>query len=370
VAVRILLLLVALTDASAAKAVELQLTLPSEFYAVVDSEMSVYFAETILAEQTTEFQFQATCEIGLQEANRWRVVPKAGDVGRHKFTLSVADAEGNRLATATSTLVVAPVDAGKNRKLRLLIVGDSLTHASEYPNEIARLLGRPGNPVFTMLGTHKPGSAAAGVAHEGYGGWTWQRFVEHYEPEPDGTYRKMSSPFVFLGEDGKSGLDVPRYIAEHCDGVAPDVVIFKLGINDCFHASVESTVAIDETIDRMFTYADRLVAAFREAAPQARLGICLTTPGNARNGAFEANYNDPLRRWRWRQIQHRLVQRQIEHFGKRREEGLFIIPTELNLDTVDGYPANNGVHPNSAGYVQIGTTIYAWLKAVGTTSPD
>ena len=39
------------------------------------------------------------------------------------------------------------------------------------------------------------------------------------------------------------------------------------------------------------------------------------------------------------------------------------MPTELNLDPVDGYPNNNGVHPNPAGYAQIGGRFYAWLKA-------
>ena len=35
----------------------------------------------------------------------------------------------------------------------------------------------------------------------------------------------------------------------------------------------------------------------------------------------------------------------------------------MNLDPVDGYPTNNGVHPNAEGYKQIGASIYAWLKA-------
>jgi len=38
------------------------------------------------------------------------------------------------------------------------------------------------------------------------------------------------------------------------------------------------------------------------------------------------------------------------------------LPAELNLDPVDGYPVNNGVHPNAAGYKQIGDSIYSWLK--------
>jgi hypothetical protein len=29
---------------------------------------------------------------------------------------------------------------------------------------------------------------------------------------------------------------------------------------------------------------------------------------------------------------------------------------------VDGYPDNNGVHPNTVGYRQTGASFYCWLK--------
>ena len=297
-----LLLLMVLLHVDVVQAANPRLTLPEEFYAVPDLEMSIYFSNTVLSENPEAFQFEVTCDLGSQETNRWVVVPKAEDVGRHELTLSVSDADGNKLATAKSTLVVSSLDAGEGRKLRLLIVGDSLTHASRYPNEIARLLGRAGNPQLTMLGTHKPKGANPGVAHEGYGGWTWYRFLAHYEPKPDGTYKKRSSPFVFMGTDGKPGLDVPRYFAEHCDGVAPDVIIVKLGINDCYRANTETAATLDASIDGVFGYADKLLVAFREAAPEAEIGICLTTPGNGRDAAFGADAEGKEKRWTWRLI--------------------------------------------------------------------
>ena len=41
---------------------------------------------------------------------------------------------------------------------------------------------------------------------------------------------------------------------------------------------------------------------------------------------------------------------------------IYVVPTHLNLDPIDGYPDNNGVHPNAVGYQQIGTSLYCWLK--------
>ncbi len=355
-----LLLLSAFPADAAEKTKSLQLTLPPAFYAVPGVEMNIYYDNIVLTESPEKYRFEVSCQLGAAEQARWTITPKPSDVGQHPLSVKVTDADGTILGTANTILHVSASSAGSHRDTyRLLIIGDSLTHATTYSNKIAQLLSTPGNPKWQMLGTHKPKSAAAGVAHEGYGGWTWQRFVSHYEPKPDGTHRKRSSPFVYLGKDGKPGLDIKRYFEEECNGNTPDVVIIKLGINDCFSAKQN---AIDTKIDGMFTQADILIKALQAAAPQAEVGICLTTPGNSRQEAFFANYKDRYSRWGWKKIQHRLVQRQIEKFAGREKQNLFIIPTELNLDIVNGYPVNNGVHPNTVGYQQIGDSIYSWLK--------
>src|SRR5262249_48940550 len=156
--------------------------------------------------------FDVKCNIGAAEANRWTVTPAAADVGNHELEISVSDAQGKVLEKAKTSLHIAPADAGADRKLRLLVMGDSLTAGTAYPNEIGRLLGQPGNPQWTMLGTHKPASVGPGVAHEGYGGWTWASFLRLYVPKPERTpdgkgWKKRSSPFVYVSTDGKPSLD-------------------------------------------------------------------------------------------------------------------------------------------------------------------
>ncbi len=341
-----------------------QLTLPREFYAVPGVAMSLFYDNVVLTQTPEAYGFDVTCAIGKAEKRRWTVTPQAADVGRHELSVTVTGPEGKLLARGSTVLQVVPADAGAGREMRLLIVGDSLTHATQYPNEIARLLSLPSNPRWLMLGTHRPQQAQEGVAHEGYGGWTWSRFVSHYEPNPDGTYRKRSSPFVYLNEneEGKPRLNVERYLQDECDGRSPDFVIFMLGINDCFGAPPDDPAGIDARIDGMFEQADILLAAFRKAAPDAQIGICLTTPPNSREAAFQANYKGRYHRWGWKRIQHRLVQRQLDEFDSRQRSNIFVVPTQLNLDPTGGYPADNSVHPNSTGYQQIGASIYAWLK--------
>ncbi|MDA0282631.1 MAG: SGNH/GDSL hydrolase family protein [Planctomycetota bacterium] len=347
---------------------ELRLTLPEAIYAVVDVEMNVYFDNIVLSESPESYQFEIQCAVGRSEDRRWNLTAAPDDIGRHAFVVTIKDANDVTVANASSEIYVVPANSGSERKLKLLIVGDSLTHATLYPNELARLLSQPGNPTWKMLGTHRPTNAATGVAHEGYGGWTWERFVTKYEPEPDGTYRKRSSPFVFLNQDGKPELDVTRYFAETSDGQHPDVVFFLLGINDCFGANPDDPHAIDARIDSMLLQAETLLTAFHKAVPDADLAIGVTTPPNAREAGFEANYKGRYHRWGWKRIQHRLVERLLKLNGEHESVGdnhnsrRFIVPTHLNLDPLDGYPENNGVHPNAVGYRQIGVSIYSWLK--------
>jgi len=177
-----------------------RLTLPTTIYAVPGVETSLYFANAILAAPTAEFSFAVTCDVGETDANRWKLNATAPQTGEYPLTLKVSDGSGQPVAQGRTQVCVVPADAGCEQDVALLIVGDSLTHASQYPNELARLLSQPGNPQWQMLGTHKPAAAAANVAHEGYGGWTWRAFNSRFNPNGTLAARTNSSPFVFASD--------------------------------------------------------------------------------------------------------------------------------------------------------------------------
>ncbi|MBL9142575.1 MAG: hypothetical protein JNM99_02735 [Verrucomicrobiaceae bacterium] len=346
----------------------LRLTLPPVCYAVPGVPMSLYFDNAVLTEQPESYRFEVSCDVGATEANRWTLTAADRDVGDHALSVIVKDKAGKVLEQSSAILRIAPRNAGAGRELSVLVVGDSLTHASLYPNEIARLLSEPGNPQWKMLGTHKPAAVATRVAHEGYGGWKWVDFLSKFDPKPAGTTagplaRKSTSPFIFADAAGKAQFDLQRYFRESCGGQVPDVVTFLLGINDCFGASPDDEKAMLKHIDGVLDNADKLLAAFHAAAPKAVLAVGLTTPPNARESGFVANYKGKYHRWGWKRIQHRLVQRMLERLSGREKEGIILVPTELNLDPVAGYPENNGVHPNAVGYAQIGASFYSWMKS-------
>lgn len=347
----------------------LQLTLPPMWYGVPGQPMSMHFDNIVLTETPEAYRFEVKCDIGAVQGQHWTARPVAKDVGDHAMEVTVKDADGRILEQAKTVFRVAPPDAGKDRQLRLLIVGDSLTAATLYPNEIGRLLRLAGNPRWTMIGTHKrEGIAQPGILHEGYGGWKWADFLGKWDPAPAGVTagplaRRSTSPFLFADKNGKGLMDLPRYFRENSEGKAPDVVTFLLGINDCFGAPPDKPDAMDKHIDGVLDNAEKLLAAFRKAAPDAVLAVGLTTPPNARESGFEANYKGRYHRWGWKRIQHRLVQKMLARFQGREKENILLVPTELNLDPVGGYPVNNGVHPNEAGYAQVGGSFYAWLKS-------
>lgn len=341
----------------------LRLTLPPTVYAVPGVPMNLHYSNTVLAASEAAPAFTVECSVGETLSNRWTLTATKAQAGRHPLTMRASLGAGGAAERATTEVRVVAADAGKAQDIALLIVGDSLTHASAYPNEMARLLSLPGNPKWRMLGTHRPASAATNVAHEGYGGWTWSRFNTLFNPDRPMPGYTNSSPFVAAtGPQGKPQLDVGNYIKKHCGGRAPDFVTFLLGINDCFRLKADDPAALDAGITQMLQQADLLLAAFHEAAPKAELGVGLTTPGNIREAAFVANYKNQYSRANWHAVQHRLVERQLAHFAGREAEGIFIVPTELNLDIVGGYPDNNAVHPNTTGYQQIGASFYSWLK--------
>lgn len=367
--VRSLVILSALTAWSATAAENLRLTLPPHSFAVVGQPFSVYFDNLVLTQTPEQYRFEVKLERegkatsgGMHEPRRWTFMPEASHVGQHVLRVEVFDRQNQSLGTASSALHVVAADAGADRKLTLLIVGDSLTYATQYPNQLAKLLSKPGNPAWKMLGTHRPTVAAEGVVHEGYSGWTWQAFASLYLEKPGLDKRRRISPFVFADDRGKPQLDPSRYFDEHFEGQRPDAITILLGINDCFSAPADDPVKTDERIDAMFKQAEKLLAAMRQAAPNADLAFCLTPPPNVREEAFASNYKNDYTRWGWKRIQHRLVEREIKQFAGREGERIFLMPTELNVDPVDGYPVNNAVHPNVVGYGQIADALYAWLK--------
>jgi hypothetical protein len=339
------------TVAAETRTEDLKLFLPNPLYATPGVELSVYFDNLVDVKDSGRFQFRVSSAFGSSYRRRWAGTPTEAHVGKHPFELQVLDLRGKPVASAKTELIVTTPKAGEGRSVRVLYVGDSLTHPGHHPAELKRLAAKRGYPNVSFLGTHSY-QDNPGILHEGYSGWTWHCFLNHYEPGSAKTRYRDHSPFLY--REGKSSpkLDVDRYLREHSPGGPPDLVVFQLGINDVYC----------QPQDYILKNADTLVGAFRKAAPAASLAVWLTQPVNYTQASFDFAYDAKIKRTDIKSRQHELAQAFARKFGGREREGLFVIPMNVSLDVVEDYPANDAVHPTVSGYQRLGQTLYAWMN--------
>lgn len=355
----------------------IRLRLPPTLFAVGGLETNVYFDNVVLALNPSNYGFDVQCAKGRQQQERWTFTPQKEDVGEHPFQLEIRNERNEVVARGRSVLRVLPAEAGDSKPASLLSIGDSLTHASVYSQRLVTLCQKPGNPQLSLVGSHGPGGMPGVVRHEGYGGWTAQRFATHFTGKArQGDYKDRGSPFLYPGADGKPALDFTAYCRDVHQGRFPDFVTIFLGPNDIFSFQ---DATIDQGIRTMLDHYDLLIGMVHTVAPQTRVGVMLPVPPAATQDAFGANYTTGQTRWQYKRNQHRLVEQMIERYGGRDAERIHLIPTFVNLDCLHNYPMesvnwnaatdvkgtrlNNGVHPSGPGYDQIGDVVHAWLKA-------
>lgn len=354
----------------------LRLILPKVIYAAPGIETNVYFDNVFLALNPSNYIFEVTCSKGALQKERWTFTPQNTDVGDHPFELKIRDSSNKVVAAGKSVLRVAKPDAGGGKELSLLLIGDSLTHHSIYPQQLLDNCKGNKNPKIKLIGSHHPeDSKTPENVHEGYGGWTAKRFVNHYTGVYNGDYKKRGSPFLFKnGKNGKLQLDFALYCKKFNDGKSPDIVTIFLGWNDIFGANEDN---IDYVLKSMFDNYDKLIEMIRKVSPDTKIGLMIEVPPAATQDAF--SWNIANHRWKCRQNQHRQVEKMMQRYGGREKEGIYLIPTHINIDCVNNFPSesvavnarnpkkiirqNNSVHPASSGYKQIGDSLYCWLKS-------
>lgn len=360
----------------------LRLLLPAEIPAVPGRECNIYYDNIILSplNWANIYQVDVDCPRGVQQVERWTWTPTAEDKDQGVFGLTIRflDPEGVVLAEGQTTVRVYPAEAGADKPLTALVVGDSLTAAMVYTDELFNLMGQPGNPKLTLLGTNAPNKDKPGVRNEGYGGWTARGFATMWGPEPvNAQNRRARSPFLFE-KDGHPVLDFQKYCDENNGGQGPDVITLLLGCNDNFGAKDDT---IEASIDSFITHMDILIAEFHRVRPDTRIAIISLLPPAATQDAFGANYACGQTRWQYKKNQHRVMERVVEKYGSREGEQIYLVPAYVNLDCVHNYPTvevpanaraegagskivrlNNGVHPAASGYRQLADSLYCWLK--------
>ncbi len=362
-----------------------KLFVPEKIYAVPGVEMNVYFQNIVTVVNPDNYVFDVDCPKGRNDLKRWRFTPTAKDIGTYKWQIRVINEDGT-VAQGESELVVVPADAGKGKKLSILMIGASQTNATVYPARVYELFSKENSPEVTLIGTRrfepKGVKIPANIVHEGYGGWRWESFLTRWgfrgRNKNDGMHPDRpigkNSPFIFPDPSNpdKGIFDLEKYFKLHNKGNSPDIVSFQLGLNDFFLATDEN---IAERTAKSLANMEKLIAEFRKLKPAPEMFIFLHIPGAQQDG-FGKSYACGQTSYQYR--------KNLDFYNrallkKSKELKLRVVPVYINIDTENNYPfqaqpvngenkqkvmrQHNGVHPAPAGYNQMGDTLYCNIKA-------
>jgi lysophospholipase L1-like esterase len=295
----------------------------------------------------------ATGSAGTNYVEDWRDTPTTN------WTRALSVAQYPKLATnwiarssATNVIEAAlSSDTGTNV---LLAIGDSTTDGSAWLTPMAAIDAADANMVVTSIGTQTDG----GINHEGRSGWTTALFVGETSPFWDG-----------------AGFSTEHYLTNNAL-VTPTHVVIKLGINDLFSDTTDSSA--DSTITSVMSRFATMVNNITNYVSGVKVGICLVEPCSRDQDAWGANYLSGQLGLRARRNYWKMNLSLIAAYGGRTAEGLYVIPTNVCIDDYWGYARatvavnsreattitrmSNGVHPGTSGNAQIADCIWAWLK--------
>lgn len=316
----------------------LQLQLPTEAVGVVGTPMRLNFESVVLTETPDAYDYEVSGP-GTADATHWTWTPT--EAGTSTFDLTVRDAGA---VVSHGTMAVRVLPAAATGTARILLVGDSGTYSDGYPVRLGARLTAAGAS-WTFLGPN----GTAPYSHQGEGGRTYAAYAGL---RPD----VWTTPF---DPDGGNDVDVDRYIAETLGGIVPTHVIFELAVNDVF----SNRVANPEDDDVFLTAAETLFGQLRAAMPYAQFGAMLTTTGSGDAAAWLSNYPTYTgQRWRYKQLQHRAVGRELAAWQGREAARLRVLPAQMVLDPDVDFLDGNALHWNlTGGRTAIGDVFANWV---------
>ena len=263
----------------------------------------------------SNLHFEWTHTTGSSDSSKFYwTIDRLGDV---KITIKCTYKDKIVDSACTIIKVVDKVNPGSKN---LLAIGDSHT-AGGFNYMVPQII----NDVnFRITPFGKVGTT---YKHEGHGGWKFSNFV------------LSASPFYI-----QSKIDFKKYIEDN-SFPNPDIIRISLGVNDCYGSY---------PLDEIMGYSKQLVDTIIRDFPGSLIILALPPLSEISGTGWITNYNNLTNfepyLLRMRQLWKRLYEKYS--YGKYNTniqlswDGLFI-------DRNNGYPANNGLHPNALGYTQL-----------------
>lgn len=336
-----------------------EIKLPPIIYAVVGKEVNIYF-RNVFNDDISKYQFDVTCPVGVQQSERWTLMPTA--VGNHSLTITVYK-DYKEVASSTASVIIKASNTGAGVNRKVLIIGDSTTNDPSYSTEIVNLFGATDPMDITLLGTR--GTAPA--LHEGRPGWTANMYLTSAE------FGGVVNPFYNTGFNFSHYMSTQQYT-----GV--DYVCINLGINDTFSFTDDTSLQAEITL--ILNRIQTMINSIKSFDSNIKIGMLSTIPPSYSQDSFGKSYSNGQTQWRYKRNNFLWTKAYIDYFKGKEAQGIYIVPVNTNLDTVNNMPTetvqvnsrnsativrqNNGVHPANTGYYQMADVFYYWVKSFET----
>ncbi len=194
-----------------------KLTIPSNIYCVVGTEINLYsdaiiLPQDMMASSPLNLSVVYTCAKGVNRRNSWQYTPVVGDIGTYLLTISVYDNFKKLLQRKIVTLNVLAKTAPSSVKNGVCI-GDSTTaNGSLIPTLLSN---------FTALGSNSPvlwGTQGTGLnKHEGRPGWAFLTFISAGSPLVNGSVIDIANY--------RSTLGMGSTVVEQCKSICAGFLV-------------------------------------------------------------------------------------------------------------------------------------------------
>ena len=338
-----------------------EVRLASTYYLTVGDTFQLFYEGVIRSFDALGCGINVLCEKGDAYPRYWQ------------FTRT----DGTVYSTGKTTVVVeAPPSYDADVTYNLLCFGDSLTANGTWAAEgIRRLVGSattgysgPDSLRIPHLNLSSYGSKTATVNtetvfHEGYGGWTWQSFLNKTEKNP--FYNAQSGKIDFRNHAAAYGVE------------SADIVAVLLTWNNGGGSS-DGSFDYDSKIYRHMEAAKRLLRQIHSDFPDAQL-IVMGIPVSSLNGGTGAAYHakggySDLWGTAFYAFDYNLALETLlsdpefaahctyvdvkGQFDSRYNMPQKTVPVNTRNNTITEVRGTDALHPNTSGYYQIGDAFY------------
>ena len=321
----------------------LNLVIPPKIYGVSNKEIALYL-DNITTTNLDNYIFRKVSGTG-DLKSRNRIIYNTDTTGwADKTKLEIYNNNGNKIKDLEIPFKIVSKTANNGITKKCIFIGDSFIANGNITSELVRLFN---NDVMNveLLGTRGSGTNK----HEGRSGWS------SYDYVATSSFNNFTNGFLNNGI-----FDFGYYINQNSIDV-PDYVFIQVGINDIWRPMNGTT-----TIKNLQT----MINSIKAFNSNIKVGIALVCPPYLGEYGVNNKYNHLKR--------IKLNETIIDAFSNKESENVFIVPINVNLDTIYNFTIgttvinsrnNNTIsdctdttHPANSGYYQIADSYYCFLK--------